>query len=50
MRNRPRYEYGFVLIVACLLVAASLVVAQESGKPPIKLGGAIGVNPYLWGI
>ena len=48
MRNRPRYECCFVLVVACLLVAASLVMAQESEKPPIKLGGAIGVN-YVYG-
>ena len=48
MRNRPRCERGFVLVVACLLVATSLVLAQESEKSPIKLGGAIGVN-FVYG-
>ena len=44
MMNCQRYGWGFVLAIACLLLAASLVVAQEAEKPPIKLGGAIGVN------
>ena len=48
MRNCSRYKYQFALVVTCLLVAASLVMAQESEKPPIKLGGAIGVN-YVYG-
>ncbi len=42
--NNQRYAQSLVLVVACLLLAASLVMAQESEKPPIKLGGAIGVN------
>ena len=48
MMNNQRYEQGIVFVIACLLLAASLVMAQESEKPPIKLGGAIGVN-YMYG-
>ena len=33
---------------ACLLLTASLAVAQESEKSPIKIGGAIGIN-YAYG-
>ena len=46
--NNQRYAQGLVLAIACLLLAASLVMAQESQKPPIKLGGVIGVN-YAYG-
>ena len=46
--NDQRYAQGFVLAIACLLLAASFVMAQESEKPPIKIGGAIGVN-YVYG-
>lgn len=48
MMNNQRYEQGIVFVIACLLLAASFVTAQESEKPPIKLGGAIGVN-YVYG-
>ena len=44
MMNCQRYGWAFGLSIACLLLAASLGVAQESEKPPIKLGGALGVN------
>ena len=43
-----RYAQGFVLVIACLLVAASVVMAQEPEKNPIKIGGAIGVN-FIYG-
>lgn len=46
--SNHRYAQGLVLVIACLLIAASLVMAQESEKPPIKLGGAIGVT-YAFG-
>ena len=46
--NDYRYARIFGLGVTCLLVVVSLVLAQESGKPPIKLGGVIGVN-YVYG-
>ena len=42
--NDHRYAQGFVLVIACLLVAASVAMAQEPEKSPIKIGGAIGVN------
>ena len=42
--NDQRYAQGFILVIACLLVAASVVMAQEPEKSPIKIGGAIGVN------
>ena len=48
MMNNQRYEQGIVFVIACLLLADSFVMAQESEKPPIKLGGAIGVN-YTYG-
>ena len=44
MMNNQRYERGFGLAIACLLLAASFVMAQESEKNPIKIGGAIGVT------
>ena len=46
--NDHRYAQGFVLVIACLLVAASVVMAQEPEKSPIKIGGAIGVN-FIYG-
>ena len=46
--NDQRYAQGFVLVIACLLVAASVVMAQEPEKSPIKIGGAIGVN-FIYG-
>ena len=42
--NDQRYAQGFVLVIACLLVAASVAMAQEPEKSAIKIGGAIGVN------
>ena len=48
MMNNQKYAQGFILVVACLLLAASLGMAQESQKPPIKIGGVIGVN-YVYG-
>ena len=48
MVNYQRYGWGFSLAIACLLLAASLVMAQESEKSPIRIGGAIGVN-YAYG-
>jgi hypothetical protein len=44
MMSNQRYERGFGLAIACLLLAASFVMAQESEKNPIKIGGAIGVT------
>ena len=48
MMDNQRYERGFGLAIACLLLAASFVMAQESEKSPIKIGGAFGVN-YVYG-
>ena len=48
MVNYQRYGWGFSLAIACLLLAASLVMAQEAEKSPIRTGGAIGVN-YAYG-
>ena len=48
MMNNQRYAQGFVFAIACLLLVASFVMAQESEKSPIKIGGAIGVN-YVYG-
>ena len=42
--NDQRYARGLVLVIVCLLIAASVVMAQEPEKSPIKIGGAIGVN------
>ena len=42
--NHQRNAQGFILVIACLLVTASVVMAQEPEKSPIKIGGAIGVN------
>ena len=48
MMNNQRYEQGIVFVIACLLLAASFVMAQDAEKPLIKLGGVIGVN-YVYG-
>ena len=48
MMNDQRCGGVIALAIACLLLVAPLVLAQESEKPPIKLGGAIGVT-YAFG-
>lgn len=41
--RHTRTRHGLVLAVACLVAAAWWAVAQDS-TPPVKIGGAIGVN------
>ena len=47
--DNPRCKQGLSLVVACLLTAASLVMAQASDKRAIQIGGAIGINDAYGG-
>ena len=35
-----------LLVLVCNLVAASVAAAHEGDAPPVKIGGAIGVNLF----
>ena len=48
MKKDWSYIRAFGMAGVCLLLAASLSMAQEAEKSPVKLGGAIGIN-YAYG-